>query len=129
MSRSIVIYVAGPYRAELWGDVKRNVSRAMDVAAEILRMGFSMICPHSMTHEFEMYGLPDNAFLESDLVLIERCDILLALDGWGQSKGTLAEIEHAERLGIPVIHQQYGAWRDRLPDVAESILNDREPVA
>ena len=52
--RSVVVYIAGPYRNSNWGDVLCTVARAMDAAAEILRMGYSMICPHSMTHSFEM---------------------------------------------------------------------------
>jgi nucleoside 2-deoxyribosyltransferase len=101
--REIVVYVAGHYRAPTWGQVKRNVGAAMDVAAELLRAGFSVICPHSMTHSFEMYRLEDDVFLDSDRVLLARCDAVVLLPGAANSSGTRAEIAFAAQHGIPVI--------------------------
>ncbi len=96
--RKFVIYVAGPYRAPTWGGVKKNVADAMDVAAELLEAGYTVICPHSMTHGFEMYGLANDVFLESDLELVRRCDALVMLPGWQSSRGSRAEHELATSL-------------------------------
>jgi nucleoside 2-deoxyribosyltransferase len=94
--RDIVIYLAGPYRADTWGKVMTNVAQAMDVAAELLRAGFTVICPHSMTHSFEMYKLEDDVFLDSDLRLLERCDAVIMLPNWRASSGSRAEYQHAK---------------------------------
>lgn len=46
MKRSLV-YLAGPYS----GDIENNVLAAIDIAADIVAMGFSVICPHANTHD------------------------------------------------------------------------------
>lgn len=122
--RSIVVYIAGPYRADTWGKTKANVAHAMDVAAEILDMGYSLICPHSMTHEFEMYELVDDDFLASGLVLLSRCDLVLVLDNWRNSSGTQAEVAFAQANAIPVLYEEYGAWRRQIDDVVQELLAD-----
>ncbi len=123
--RQVVIYIAGPYRADTWGKVKANVAHAMDVAAELLSMGYTVICPHSMTHEFEMYKLQDDIFLRSDLQLLSRCDLVLVLDNWGNSSGTRAEVAFAQANGIPVIYEQSGAWRRHIDGVAQDLLAEK----
>lgn len=107
--RKFVIYVAGPYRARTWGGVKKNVADAMDVAAELLRAGYTVICPHSMTHSFEMYGLEDAVFLESDLELVRRCDAIVMLPDWHCSRGAWAEHNLATGLGKHITY-----WKGEL---------------
>lgn len=46
--------------------------------------------------------LSDRFWLEGTLELLRRCDAVLLVPGWEKSSGTRAEIEEAERLGIPV---------------------------
>lgn len=112
--RDIVIYLAGPYRADTWGKVKTNVAQAMDVAAELLAAGYTVICPHSMTHEFEMYNLPDDVFLDSDLRLLERCDAVIMLPNWRASKGSIAENRHAWERGVQVFEWSPNTGRQSL---------------
>jgi nucleoside 2-deoxyribosyltransferase len=107
----MLAFVAGPYRGKTWGEVIANVGRAADTAAQLLRMGHSVICPHTMTHTFEMYDLPDEVFLRNGLEQLRRCDALCIVDGAGgkhyfDSEGTMAEVELARELGIPCY---YGA--------------------
>jgi len=101
--RKFVVYVAGPYRAPTWGGVKKNVADAMDVAAELLRAGYTVICPHSMTHGFEMYGLHDDVFLHNDMQLVRRCDALVMLPNWKTSRGCWDEYNMARWLGKPIV--------------------------
>ena len=112
--RDIVIYIAGPYRADTWGKVKQNVAAAMDVAAELLHAGYTVICPHSMTHEFEMYGLPDEVFLDSDLRLIGRCDAILMLPNWRASTGSIAEHHQAQDNGMRIFEWAPNVGRQSL---------------
>jgi hypothetical protein len=45
---------------------------------------------------------------------LEVSDAVLLIEGWEKSKGTLAEIERAKALGIPVFTTVYdlNQWRD-----------------
>jgi nucleoside 2-deoxyribosyltransferase len=100
-----MVYVAGPYRAETWDQVMANVARASGVTAALLRDGHSVICPHAMTHTFEMYHLPDEVFLRNGLDQLRRCDAVCLVTGgpnWRSSSGTVAEVEEARRLGMGV---------------------------
>jgi hypothetical protein len=100
------IYIAGPYRAATPSEVDRNIITARDVQAELLRMGHAPFCPHSMTARFERDypDLPDEAYLETDLVWVEVSDAMLMLPGWEQSSGSRAEEEFALDTGLPVYY-------------------------
>ena len=99
----MLVYVAGPYRADTSELVAWNVKAASDMAAFLLKQGIEVVCPHSMTGGWERYSfLTDADFLRNGLELLRRCDAVLLLDGWEQSEGTLAEIECAEANKIPV---------------------------
>jgi hypothetical protein len=47
---------------------------------------------------------PDEWFLDATASVMRRCDVVLVLDGYESSAGTLAEIAEAERCGIPVVY-------------------------
>lgn len=69
-----LIYIAGPYRANTPGEVLANIDRAADLAVKLLRLGYNVICPHTMTVPFEHYGLGDDVYLRNGLAQLERCD-------------------------------------------------------
>lgn len=97
-------YTAGPYRSKLgpYG-IKQNIDRAEVVAGELWAMGFSVICPHKNTAFFD--GLaPDHIWLDGDLVMLERCDLVVMLPDWEKSVGARAELEHAVAHNIPVYY-------------------------
>lgn len=98
-----LVYVAGPYRSKHgpW-TVAQNIERARVVARELWKMGFAVICPHSNTAMMDGTDT-DSMFIEGDLVTVERCDMLVAIQGWQNSAGTLGEIEHARERGITVL--------------------------
>lgn len=99
----MLVYLAGPYRADDRELVCWNVKAASDMAAILLAEGFEVCCPHSMTHGYERYEfLTDDDFLRNGIELLRRCDAVLLLDGWEQSAGTLAEKDFAEANRIPV---------------------------
>lgn len=94
-----VIYVAGPYR----GDVVGNIQRAREVAISLWEMGHVALCPHLNTAHFDRDSqLPDERYLEGDLELLTRCDGVVMIPGWERSQGARGEKEHAEELGMPV---------------------------
>lgn len=96
-----VVYVAGPYRGlDAW-EVERNIRRAETVALELWRMGAAPICPHTSSRFFDG-ALPDDMFLRGDLAMLERCDGVVLVKGWEASAGTVAEVQHANKIGKPV---------------------------
>jgi nucleoside 2-deoxyribosyltransferase len=100
-----MVYVAGPYRADTWGEVIANVGRASDVAATLLRDGHNVICPHTMTHTFEMHKLPDEVFLRCGIAQLVLCDAVVLVTGgkdYRLSSGTVGELLEAQRRCIPV---------------------------
>jgi hypothetical protein len=100
----MLVYVAGAYRARTPGEVLANVGLAADVAVALLRDGHDVICPHTMTAPFEVYGLADEVYVRNGLAQLLRCDAVVLVEGPGLacSLGTRAECEAALEAGIPV---------------------------
>jgi nucleoside 2-deoxyribosyltransferase len=96
-----VIYIAGPYRAETVRGVVENIRLAESAALSIWRNGHVAICPHLNTALFDG-ACPDDVWLAGDLEILKRCDAVLLVGRWEQSKGTQAEIAFAAKNNIPV---------------------------
>lgn len=105
-------YVAGPYRADSESGVVANIRAAEEVAIELWKHGYAVICPHKNTALFG--GLcPDEVWLKGDLVMLERCDLVVLVPGWERSSGTKAEFVHAHERGIPVYEwpdMEFNLW-------------------
>ena len=103
--KQLVIYIAGPYRAPSAKQISENVRAAEAVGQELLRRGHVVICPHSMTHDWDIgTGIADRVFLETDLVLLERCDAICMVGEWPKSEGAMAENMHAISRGLQVFY-------------------------
>jgi hypothetical protein len=97
--KSTLCYVAGPYR----GDVERNIETARQVAIQLWQAGFPTICPHLNTARFEIDCLiPDQDYLDGDLVMLARCDALVMAPDWERSQGARQEFIFATQNDIPV---------------------------
>jgi len=95
----LVAYIAGPYRARgFWKHIPiirtliviRNILRARKVALEYWKLGYAVICPHMNTALFDGH-CPDNVWLDGDLELIKRSDVIVMVNGWRKSSGAIAE--------------------------------------
>ena len=107
--RDILIYVAGPYRANSEWQVKQNIREAEKYALVLWEAGFTVICPHKNTAFFGgAHGLPDSVWLEGDLVIIPRCDAVFLLPRWLDSEGTRDEKACAAAHRVPVFHATDG---------------------
>lgn len=93
------IFISGPYTL---GDVAQNVKKSMDVANELILLGYAPYCPH-LTHFLHMnHYQPYEKWLELDIVYMKVCDAVLRLPG--ESRGADKEIDLALRLNLPVFY-------------------------
>lgn len=103
------VFVSGPYTL---GDVAANVSRAIDVATELLDLGFAPYLPH-LSHFWHLqHQRPYETWMELDAAWLRQCHCMLRIPG--ESSGADAEEEEAGLLGIPVyygVHELCEAYR------------------
>lgn len=101
-----VVFLSGPFRAPTHWEVEQNIRAAEETALEVWRAGAACICPHCNTRHFDgVDGVEDSQWLEGYLAILEKCDALLLLPGWQDSRGAWAEAELARKLGIPTFDQ------------------------
>lgn len=86
-----LLYLAGPYRAGNGRTVRANIRAAEEWAVKLWRMGYVVFSPHLNT-AFMDGECSDETWLEGDLVILERCDLMAVLPGWEDSFGTNQEI-------------------------------------
>ena len=104
-----LVFIAGPFGGESHWDVQCNVHAARVAGLEVARMGGMPIIPHANSCYF--FGtLPETHWLAGYLELLARCDALLVLPGWEDSKGTMGEIELATELCMPTFYSQSALW-------------------
>ena len=104
-----IVYIAGPY-----GDsggylaIERNIARAREAAVFLAERGIGFFCPHLNSAHFEcIIEQPTEFWYEMDLRLLDACDAILMVEGWQNSNGARAELERAQRLGLPVLHIEH----------------------
>ena len=97
-------YIAGPYRAETPSGIVKNIRNAEAVAIKYWQKGYAVICPHKNTALFD--GLcPDETWLDGDIEILKRCDLVVMATGWRNSAGSIYEHETAILNGIEVIEE------------------------
>lgn len=101
----MVVYIAGKYSAETLELIQANIDKAKAVAQELWGKGYAVICPHTNTAHFdETENCTWETYLSGDEKIILRCDAVIVLDNYEQSKGAKREIAFAEKNGIPVYY-------------------------
>lgn len=88
-----VTFISGPYRSK-WGYLGRwlNKRRAVKEAKKWIVTGSPTIIPHTNSWNF-----PESManFVHQYLLILDRCDQVVVLQGWKKSEGTCAEVERA----------------------------------
>lgn len=127
--RDFVVYVTGPMRAKADHNRRENIFKACRVAGRLIKMGFTVFCPHTQ----ERYGLnvegekpTDAEMIEVDLKFLEMSDCVIRSAGVytdllkreEASKGTQIELEHAAKMEIPVV-DSYGAVMEEFQEWAK----------
>jgi hypothetical protein len=98
-----VAYIAGPYRAPAAHGIVQNIRRAEAVALKYWKLGYAVICPHKNTALFDG-TCADSTWLDGDLEILARCDVIVMMKGWEKSQGAAEELQHAESLAKEVIY-------------------------
>jgi hypothetical protein len=102
------IFVAGPYSADNVIAMLDNISAGLRMSTRIMLAGGSPFCPfadflmHLVLRDGESLGVND--YYAHSLEWLEVADAVMVLPGWEASKGTLAELDRARLLGIPVFY-------------------------
>lgn len=102
-----MVYLASPHSHP---DASVREQRFRDVCAAAARLfdaGEWVYCPIAHTHVIASYmhdAMKWEAWAEYDRFMLSLCDklVVLKLDGYMQSRGVAAELEIANKLGLPV---------------------------
>ena len=108
-----LIYIAGKYLGEGDWETYNNIHKAREAAVKLWAEGWAVICPHSNSSFMGGAGERDRGnpdgewrkFLDGDMEIISRCDVIYMLDNWQDSMGAKLELAAAERLGIDVMYE------------------------
>lgn len=105
-----LVYICAPLR----GDVERNIEFARLRAQEVFQAGEVPICPHLMFPPIADPGNPseDQAARDMGLRLVALCQQVNVYGG-ECTAGMQAEIDLAQKLGIPVNFMKGGASYER----------------
>lgn len=99
-----VVYISGPISAPTEWERTLHTLNGARLCAELWKMdGISPICPH-LNSAF-MGGLVSyDKFIAGDLAVLDRCDGIVMMPGWGNSNGANIERSRALGLGMPVFY-------------------------
>ena len=95
-------YVAGPYSSSSNGkSVDENIKIARDITLHLWESGIATICPHMNTANFPNNVLSNRDFVDGDLLIVERVDMVVLTEDWVTSKGAIREVARAIENDIP----------------------------
>jgi len=106
----MLLYLAGPYSASETRTVEFNIAVARNVAISLWNQGHTVLCPHLNTANLEhdvTFGTKDTEaqymhWIMHSLNLLRRCDAIVLLPNWTESRGARTEHEYALEQKIPV---------------------------
>lgn len=105
------VYVAGKYSDNNVMSIFDNMRRGIRAATAVFVQGMSPFCPwldyHYCLQTLESTKLTVEQFYKYSMDWLEVSDVMYVLDGYETSKGTLAEIERAKELNIPIVYNFY----------------------
>ena len=100
-----VAYIAGPYRGSCIREVVENIRHAEKYALKYWGLGYAVICPHKNTALFDG-AEHDKVWLDGDMELLRRSDVVVMIPGWERSDGARCEKLEAEILGKDIIYEK-----------------------
>ena len=97
-----VVYIVGGFRAKTQWGIMQNVRKAEDASLKLWKLGYAVICPHTMTQHFQD-ECPDKVWLDGCQELLKRADAIYLVEGWQESEGSLSEYKLAGELGLMIM--------------------------
>jgi hypothetical protein len=97
-------YIAGPYRASTIHGIVQNIRSAEKVAIKYWQLGYAVICPHTNTCLLDGV-VEDQVFLDGTLEMMIRCDVVVMMTTWKDSKGAIQERDIAKHRGMQIIYE------------------------
>ena len=94
----IYVFIAAPYDGS--GTQAQNVSRVLEIAAQLQDRGYVVYVPHLSHFADIVTPLPRSRWVTQSLAWLARSDVVLRLRG--ESPGADAEVARAHELGLPV---------------------------
>lgn len=119
--RMRVVYVAGKFTGANGWEVARNIRRAESWGFAVAEAGAMPFIPHANTASFHN-TLTDAFWYQGTLEMLRRCDAIILVPGWEDSKGALAEVAEAKKLNMPIF-TGVGPLRTWLAQTAKEIAN------
>lgn len=97
-------YISGKYSGDSIRDIVNNIREAEKVAIKYWQLGYAVICPHTNTALFDG-ALTWQQFLDGDLEMIKRCDTIVMMKDYENSKGAMLELTLAKELNKEIIYE------------------------
>lgn len=110
-----VIYVSGKMSATYVKDGKNTtninmpldkkaVQRGHEIGVKLFEIGYAVHNPYWLIKPLENISCSWEDFLDKDLSIVDKCDVVFATPRWKTSRGAKAEVEYALQHNIPVIY-------------------------
>ena len=97
-----VVYISGPLRADTAVKRQQNIELAEREAKIWWNRGYAVVCPHSNGRYLSDERPFIDKYLEADLELVRRSDIVVLLNEWyasiGASRERVEAFEHNKQL-------------------------------
>jgi hypothetical protein len=115
--------------------VLHNIRAAEEVAIQLWKFGYAVICPHANTRLFdgifdEGKMASDNSmnFINGDLEMLNRFnprrDVVVMMPKYHLSEGAGLEHDHAAKLGIPIYYWEHITEQEALEMLIADDKND-----
>ena len=104
-NHKMTVYLSGPIR----GIPRKNYPAFDDVRDRAKKVGYRVISPVDLNRkdgifeETQYTEHQDATSMLRDYNALAKCDCIILLPGWLNSKGALAELAFAKYLGLPVL--------------------------
>lgn len=100
-----LIYIAGPYTSDTKYGIQENIMVAVNAAIYLRQNGIACFVPH-LESMFHNDSITESEWMNQFIEILFRCDGILLLPGWQNSKGTNIEKQKAEEMCIPVFYDK-----------------------
>ena len=90
------IYIAGP----MTGHSDYNKPAFIEASLFLMDMRYVVLNPATLPE-----GLEQSEYMDICLAMVRAADAIYLLEGYENSKGALAELAYAEKLGMEIIKQ------------------------